>query len=354
MLKKLMIAFLLVAGSVLLLTRLRQPVLHIVDTIVVTRGDIASSLSLTGKIINDHTVTITALLDGEITAIQAREGAKVKANESLSSLDSQRAKAMLDKAVAELEFQRHNLELARRTYQRNSNISSKGNLSRQVLEDSLLTLRSAQSAVKVAESSIKVNRLNVNNAIVRAPFDGTVIEQSAEVGQWVEAGTKLFTLTASDGNVIEAQVDAGDSARVVLHQPVVLSSDAWPELQWNSTVDWIAPAITLREKTSNSFAIRISLGDSAPRLLLGQQLDVELELDSRQGVLFLPLQALLEPVDDTYFVFTIERGVATRKKVETGLITIDYVEILSGLVENEAVIVLSGSSPKEGDLVEIR
>jgi RND family efflux transporter MFP subunit len=350
--KKLLLLLVVLIILGLITANLRQTPARVVDTLPVIRADIASTLSLTGTVINDHTVTITALLDGEIVAIQAREGVEVEAGETLAELDSQQATAMLDKAVAELRYERQNLESANRSYARNRDISSNGNVSRQALEDSLLGLQRAQAAVKVAEATITVNQLSVNNATIKAPFSGTVIEQTAEIGQWVEAGTQLFTLVASDGQVIEAQVDASDAGKVSLQQPVSMSSDAWPGFQWHSKVNWIAPAISSGDKANNAFAVRMALGDAAPDLLLGQQVDVELETDSRQNVLSLPLSTLQETVAEQYSVFVIEQGAVKRKPIDVGLLTINDAEIVNGLNESDLVIVPAGLPLAEGIAVE--
>jgi len=346
---------LLLAGLLIvtmLAANIRRDPARQVETIAVTRGEIFSSLSLTATVINDHTVTLTALLDGEIIAINAREGVQVEAGQILAELDSRQAKAMLDKAVAELDYERQNLAAAKRSHERNLNISSNGNVSRQALEDSQLRLRSAQAAVKVAIASITVSELHVQNASIRAPFAGTIVEQTAETGQWVEAGTQLFTLVASDGRVVEAQVDAGDASRVSLHQVVTLSSDAWPGVTWQSAVDWIAPTITQNNDAgANAFAVRMAVGDGAPELLLGQQLDVELQTARRDDVLTLPLQAIHETAADVHSVMVIEAGTVQRKSFEVGLMTIDEAEVLDGLNENDRVILPGGAPLEEGDRV---
>lgn len=64
----------LVALGVVLWSRLGGPAPVAVDTVAPARLDLAATLELVGKVVNDRTVTITALLDGEITAIGAREG----------------------------------------------------------------------------------------------------------------------------------------------------------------------------------------------------------------------------------------------------------------------------------------
>lgn len=310
-----------------------------VSTVSVDKGDIIRTLNLVGEIINDQTVTMTALLDGEIISIKAREGDAVSKGDTLAELDSQEANKLLDKANAELQYQQQNVETTTRNYQRLRNLSRAGNASRQALDDALNAMLSAEAAVKVATASVSLAELKLQNARIEAPFDGTVVLQSAEIGQWVEAGTRLFTIVSDTGNVIEAEVDSSEWSRVELEQVALLSTDAIPEKQWPSRVKWIAPNIS--EDSGNTFAVRFSLGDDTPAFLLGQELDVDLELDRVTDVLTAPLQALIEESPGQFVVYVADAGEAKRRTVEIGLKNLIDAEITSGLDQGD-VLVLPG------------
>ena len=265
-----------------------EPVVS-VSTVAVEKRDIVLTLNLVGEVINDQTVTMTALLDGEIISIKAREGDAVSKGDTLAELDSQEANTLLDKAKAELQYQQQNVVMTTRNHQRLNDLSQAGNASKQSLDDALNAKLSAEAAVKVAATSVTLSELRMQNARIEAPFDGTVVLQSAEIGQWVEAGTRLFTIVSDSGNVIEAEVDSSEWSRVSLEQVAQLSTDAIPDMHWPSTVKWIAPNIS--EDSGNTFAVRFSLGDDTPAFLLGQELDVDLELDRVTDVVTVPLQA---------------------------------------------------------------
>ncbi len=179
-----------------------------VDTATVKRGSIESSLQLTGKVINDRTVTLTALLDGEIMAIRAREGDVVKAGTVLAELDSRQARALLDKANAELVLQQQSVDAASRNYERTKLLYRVENTSEQALDDSLDSKLAAEASLQAARATLTLNKLRLDNALIRSPFDGTVIQQSAETGQWLEAGQPLFEVVATEGIVIETLVSA--------------------------------------------------------------------------------------------------------------------------------------------------
>lgn len=300
--------------------------------------NLATILDLNAEVMNNQVVTITALLDGEIGEIKAREGMAVKAGQALAVLDNKRSNTLLEKANAELQYSEQKLNSASRTYTRLKNLSQAGNASRQSLDDSLDELRSAQAALAVAKSDITLATLQVENATVSAPFDGVVIQEATEAGQWVEAGAPLFELAAKDGYMIEAQVDASDWALVSLDQTVTLSTETAPNKQWESTVTWIAPTIEYNDRDAKAVAIRFGFGDDAPPLLLGQEVDAELILDQVKDALTLPLSAMTEQEPDEYVVFLAVDGKAKLTPVTVGLQNNTHAQITDGIAENDTVI----------------
>lgn len=349
MLKKLAVVGLLLVVLAPIILSFRSEKTVVVSTVDVARGDVTATLKLTGTVINDHTVTITALHDGEITSIAAREGALVTAGSTLAELDNRLAMAQLKKAEAELRFRQQHAQSTRQSYNRLKKSSIQGASSQQSLEDSLNELRNASAQLAIAEADLEISQVVIDNSTIRAPFDGSVTSQWAEVGQWVEAGTQLFTVVASEGKTIEVMIDGGDYGRVKLGQTAVLTSDAWPDARWESELSWIAPAVSSdNNSTENLFAARIDIGEDAPPLLLGQQLDVELVFDHRSDVLTLPLHVLYEFEPDRYGIQVIVEGIARDRVVEVGLVSLLTAEITGGLREGDLVINPAGRRVKDG------
>lgn len=326
----------------------------IVQTSPVTRGSIESRLQLTGKVINDRTVTLTALLDGEIMAIRAREGDVVEAGTVLAELDSRQAKALLDKASAEGVLRQQSLDAATRNYERIRRLSRAGNASQQTLDDSLDDMLAAQATLKAAEAEMTLNQLRLDNALIKSPFAGTVIQQSAETGQWLEAGQPLFKLVATEGIVIEAPVSASDWSRVSLGQTVELSSELDVDTRWQSEVSWIAPTVMENNDMGNNVAVRFPPGDDAPPLLLGQEVDVDLSLQRADDVLVVPLQMLVEDAAGNYSAFVLTDDRAGLRPVTIGLSSLDEAQVLDGLAEGDQLINPGGQLLRDGQAVQTR
>ena len=324
-----------------------------VQSLAPTVQQLTTKLDLNAVVINDQIVTITALLDGKIGQIKAREGDSVKSGQALALLDNQRAQSLLDKARAELEYKQQKLTSTSRGYARIKNLSKAGNTSKQNLDDALDAVRSSKAEVTIAEASVTLAELQLQNSTVSAPFDGIVTEQHAESGQWVEAGTPLFKLVAKDAYLIEAHVDASDWALVSMEQVVSLTTESAPGKQWQSNVSWIAASVAFNDRDAKAVAIRFPLGTDAPPLLLGQEVDAELVLEKIEDALTLPLSAMVEQEPGEYVVFVAENDKAKLKSVSVGLQNATHAQITEGLSESDSVITSRRMQLIDGASIEI-
>ncbi len=322
-----------------------------VAVITVETGPIEAVIRVTGRVINDRTVTLTALVDGQIMGMLVQKGDRVKAGQVLAYFDKREADALMDKAKAVVARERQAVDEATRKLKRLKEMSLTGGASMQAVEDTEALWRAARARLQVAEAELRVARIQREKVEVTAPWDGVIIEKSTEQGQWVEAGIKLFTLVAEEGREIEANVDAGDSGVVAIGQTVSITSDAFADRRWNETIHWISPAIiTAENAVLNSFAVRMTLGPEAPPLLLGQQVDVEIRTAHRASVLKLPYTALIESEGGAQ-IAVVRDGKVVYVPVSTGIEDFTHVEIVSGLAAGDSVILFQGKALAEGTLV---
>lgn len=354
MLKKILLLLLIIAAAVIAYLSFRPDAPVEVSIVKVERATISNQLDLVGTVINDRSVTITALLDGEIINTLVREGDRVKEGDPLAELDSEAAMLQLEKARADLKYQQTNLVQVQKNLVMQQSLADKGSASRQSVDDTQLERQRVAAAVEVARAELAIRELVLKNAKIKAPFTGTIITQSAEKGQWVEAGTQLFVLVADEGQVVEAEVDADDAALISLGQLAQLSSESLPGQPWLSKIVWLAPSITRDSNgVSNTFAIRIALDDTAPSLLLDQQLDVTLVVESADDALVIPQQALREPTTGEFAVMVVNNDRVELKSISTGVFSLSHVEVSDGLVEGDTVVLNSNGRISDGQSVRV-
>ena len=354
MLKKIVLLLVIIAAAVIAYLSFRADAPVEVSIFKVERATISNQLDLVGTVINDRSVTITALLDGEIIMTLVREGDRVKEGDPLAELDSEAAMLQLEKARADLNYQQTNLVQVEKNLLMQKNLANKGSATRQSVDDAQLESQRIVAAVEVAKAELAIRELVLKNAKIKAPFTGTIITQSAEKGQWVEAGTQLFVLVADEGQVVEAEVDADDAALISLGQVAQLSSESLPGQPWESKIVWLAPSITRDSNgVRNTFAIRIALDASAPSLLLDQQLDVSLIVESIDNVLVIPQQVLREPNTGEFVVMVVNNSRVETRAITTGVFSLSDVEVTDGLAEGDTIVLRSNGRISDGQSVRV-
>jgi len=161
-----------------------------------------------------------------------------------------------------------------------------------------------------------------------------------EVGQWVVPSETLFTLIDEKQREVEVQVDAADSGGIAVGQTVTLSSDAFPNLEWNESVTRLAAA-TNNVGNANTVSVYISLGNNAPALRFGQQVDADIRTAWNPNALKLPFGAITNRGGKSY-VATIKDGKVQFVEVVTGIEDFSHVEVLQGINVGQPVILANG------------
>ena len=243
-------------------------------------------------------ITISSNIDGQVTAVHARDNQRVAQGELLFTIDARPYEITLTAADAELAKVRQRLDSLRAQYQqgrmevaaaeerlrylrgehaRQKQLLSKGHGTQarhDEAEHNFLMARRRLSVVKETNRMVLAElggaadlsgeehplylqalaareraALDLSYATVRAPADGILSNVSLEGGEYVEAGDPLFALVAIEEPWVEANLKEVHLTHVRLGQSAKIVVDSYPDLLWHATVESISPA------TGSEFAI---------------------------------------------------------------------------------------------------
>ncbi len=174
-----------------------------------------------------------------------------------------------------------------------------------------------------------------------APIDGEVIVRSVEPGQTVTTGDAVIVL--SDRLIIQADVDETDVGKIKPGQKAVVSLDAYPEIKVNAVVDHIS----YESKVVNNVTIYEVdiLPESIPDVFRsGMSANVDVIVTERKNVLLIPAEAVTaEDSRKTVTVKNEKTGEIKTTDISAGLSDSENMEVLSGLKEDDTVLVKNGS-----------
>ena len=202
---------------------------------------------------------------------------------------------------------------------------------------SSVELMQAEAAARAAEIALEQAQADLEETLLRAPFDGVVLEVNAAPGGRIAAGATLITLM--DPTALEARVTVieEDLPLIEIGQPVELFVDALPDASLHGHVARIIPQSVPGE--SPRYPVYISLDDELPAALApGMTIDASIIIAERQDVLTLPRALVRARSDGTGQVEMWSHGQVEERTVRVGLRGDLRVEILEGLREGEQVV----------------
>ena len=296
-------------------------------------------------------------MGGKISRLPVREGDKVKKGDVLLALWSDDLQAELRLAQSDAQAAEARSEAAcvqadnaERAAQRMTTLSKTQLVSIEAAEQSQSTASAqraecsaAQASVKVSQEHIDVVTANLERSRLRAPFDGVVVQVNGELGEYVTPSPPgILTLPAVDMidsscYYVTAPIDEVDAPRIKVGMTAQVTLDAFKARRFDAKVSRIADFVLDLEKQSRTVDIEVRFDKASDfvDLLPGYSADAEVIISTRENVLRVPSEAVLE----SKFVYVLGTdGKLQKREVKTGLSNWDYTEIVTGVKAGEQVV----------------
>ncbi len=220
--------------------------------------------------------------------------------------------------------------------------------------------------IEVAERQIEVQRTDLDNMIIRAPFSGVAISKDAQPGEMVSpisAGggfTRTGICTIVDMRSLEIEVDVNESYinRVKEKQDVTAVLDAYPDWQIPARVITQVPTADRQKATVLVRIGFLKLGD--PRILpdMGIKVTFLAEAQDKPAVAQKPVvlapKAAIRSEAGASYVYVVRGDMLERRTVQTGGADGDRVEIVSGLQGGDRVVVSTPEGLKQGAKIVVQ
>jgi RND family efflux transporter MFP subunit len=336
----------------------------------------ASVLDASGYVVARRQATVSSKITGRLVEVGFEEGSRVREGQVLARLDDANARRALElaearvaaarSALAELtvRLREAELQLARIRELAATGVESRRALDMAIAErDSFAArLEAARDEVTVAEREVALRAQEVEDTLVRAPFDGVAVTKDAQPGEIVSpisAGggfTRTGIGTIVDMGSLEIEVDVNEAfiQRVHPDQPAVATLQAYPDWEIPARVITTVPAADRQKATVKVRIAFEELGD--PRILP----DMGVKVSFRAGDAAAARPRVLVPANalrregDAAIVFAMRDGRVERRAVSTGGTVGDSVEVLSGLRAGERIVLDPPPELADGDRVRER
>ncbi|WP_434045805.1 MULTISPECIES: efflux RND transporter periplasmic adaptor subunit [Sorangium] len=338
------------AGAVAM-TRGGPPPIDPALVVTAKRGDLAVEILETGRIEAREKVELKSKVSGQVAEVLADEGARVAKDQLLLVLDPTDYEREVARAEAEVAQARAAAGYARRVVERRSAGVEARVIPAEELDLAKHELAANTIAVRLAEVSLNAAKDRLRYTKISSPLDGTVIQRNIEPGEVVTPGVESTfdgkaLLTVADLSTLVVKVDLNqiDVAKVALGQPATLTLDALPGKTYTAKVTKIAPAsVKLEDRQVDVFPVEAELLQVDDLIKPGMTADVRIRLDSRPGVVSLPIEAVTEESGKQMVTRVVDGpdGKQTTEKVEVALGARNdrEVEVKSGVEEGARVLI---------------
>ena len=355
-------------------TQRPQPVSVRVHTVESGTVEATASNTRAGTVTACRRAKLSPSISGQIIRLPYREGAEVKAGELLVELwnhDIQAERALTEQELKSAEAQANasctQAAQAERDAARQNKLKASGLASMEAIDKVQSQAASSRAQCAASRAQVEVVRAKfatlaaqLERTIVRAPFDGVVVELNGEVGEIATPSPPgIPTPPAIDlveyGCIyINAPIDEVDAAAVRVGMPARVSLDAFREQTFNAKVRRIGAYVEDKEKQARYVTVEIELDadERSARLLPGYSADAEIILDARDKVTRIPAEALME--DGALLVFKPAEGVIERRTIKKGLSNWRWVEVLDGIQPGEKIVLnFDDAGVKDGALATL-
>lgn len=345
------------------------------------RRDFVQTVVASGHVENPHRVNVGTQITGTVVAVPVSEGQAVDAQALLISLaetelqaNQRQTEIAVEQAEAKLRQLREvqapiaeqttrqaliNLENAKSNLQRNTELFNKGFIGEAALQDSrkaadvadaqwrssqrqLDTTRTSGSDYAVAETAVaqaraaaQAARARTDYARIVAPVAGVLIARNVEVGDMVQPGKVLMTLSPKGRTQLVLAIDEKNLHLIAVGQKALVSADAYPQQKFEAVIAFINPGINAQ---TGAVEVKLDVPKSPEFLSQDMTVSVDIEVARRPKALVVTTAALHDQEGSTQWVLRVEGNHAVKVPVYLGLRSGGFAEVLDGLQEHDLVI----------------
>jgi RND family efflux transporter MFP subunit len=356
---------LVAAGAYFLLSGPLKPATEVKITIVtaVYPGQASSVLNASGYVVAQRKADVASKGTGKLELLAVEEGTVVKKGQMIGRLESKDMEAALAQAKADLEVAKASLVEAKANFERRRTLAAQELISKDEHDLSEAQHKRAIANVAAAQAKVRAAQVDVENTYIRAPFDGTVLTKSADVGEIVapfgSAGNSkgaVVSMADMDSLQVEADVSESNIERVSVGQPCEITLDAFPEKRYRAQVHMIVPTAD-RAKATVMTKVRFLDKDervlpemSAKVAFLTKEMSRE-ETEAKPKITVDPDAVVTR--HNKKVVFLVRENQAVEASVTTGDPIGAAVEILQGLSAGDQVSLKPPSDLRSGSKVKV-
>lgn len=282
---------------------------------------VVDAILATGQIEAVQSIELRPEVDGRLVEILVREGSPVDRGAALFKVDDAELRAQVTRAEAERDLARQALDRTR-----------------QLLAEKAAApadLERAEAQMRSSQANLELLQVRLDRTVVRAPFAGVAGARFVSLGDYVTNNTRLISLQTVNPQRASLQVPERYSDRLRVGQEVAFQVAAIPGRTFTGRVDFVDPQVQLPGRT---ITVKAVVPNPGRALQAGMFIEARLATEVRPEAIVIPEDAVTQ-IQGGAFVWIVVDAKAQRRRVDLGVRTPGYVEVVSGLSAGDQVVV---------------
>jgi HlyD family secretion protein len=315
---------------------------------------LTSVLSANGSVAAWQEAVVAAQVQGlPVKELYVNVGDSVQKGQLLATLDAETVQA--DVALAQAALQEATAMLAEATANadRARAVQGGGVLSAQQVSQYLTQEQTAKARLESARAQSDAQQLRLMHTRILAPDSGLISSRTAAVGAVVGVGSELFRMVRQSRLEWRAEVTAHELGRISKGLPAVVTAPDGS--RWQGKVRMVSPVIDAQTRNGLVYVDLLAPKGSQnlhTALKPGMFARGELQTGTRSGLTVLQSAVVLR--DGFSYVYRIsEDNRVAQRKVQTGRLQGDSVEIVSGITAEDKLVATGAAFLSDGDLVRV-
>ncbi len=298
-----------------------------------------------GSVFSRNEALVAAEVSGRLIMV-ANVGDIIKKGQVLAKLDGTLAKLEVAEFNAEMQQEEAKSKFLVQEVARLKRLAKTNNAAQTLLEKTISEKDTSRAELAVAKARLEQAKFRLKRSVVRAPFNGTVVNQTLRTGEWVNSGNAVVYLVDTASLEVRARVSLSALQYLQVNDELLVKGN---KNQHQMVIHSLVPV-----GDPQSRLLELRLQGLPGNMAIGQAIRVAVPTAAARHVLAVPRDALvLRRTGSSVYVISDENK-AQRVAVQTGVASHALIEVSGNLKAGDRVVIRGGERLRPGQDVAIK
>lgn len=304
----------------------------------VTETTLNTPLTFVGAVEPNKKSLVASEISGLVDLYSAKEGEYVKKGEVLAKFNTKNIKIDLAEARAAKREAKARFNLANANFKRFEELYEKGIASLQELQDAESEREAGLARTVQLDAQINSQEYDLSRSVIKAPFDGFIVSEKSEVGQWITEGGPVAEMIDISVAKIKADIPERHISNINPGDEVDIKVDSLPDFEIKGEVNSIVPQANNEART---FPVEVKIDNNDFKLKSGMVARLSFSIGGSTTTKLVPKDAIVDRNNAT-LLFVVTDGVVNPVPVTTGQAYKNLIEV-KGPIEKGQLVVTRGN-----------